>query len=193
MENPEPVTDATVGKNVTYLRGSRPQSEIAEGMRKKGFKWSQTTVWEIEKGKRTLKFLEAIALAEVLETRIHILEHVADDFFVERNALKALREIEDASDRALDAAVEFDKARSILKTWVSQMHDDPQTFKAESMYRQHADRTLLESLRRSATRRGNAAQRELQMVEGEISNEWLLRTGPRGENQGDPREESETK
>lgn len=62
--------DAAIGQNVAILRGSRTQKMIADGMRDLGFKWTQTTVWEVESGKRSLKAKETRALAEVLNTHV---------------------------------------------------------------------------------------------------------------------------
>ena len=62
--------DAAIGQNVAILRGPRTQKTIADGMKELGFKWTQTTVWEVESGKRSLKAKEARALAEVLNTHV---------------------------------------------------------------------------------------------------------------------------
>lgn len=62
--------DKEIGANVAIIRGSRTQKAIADGMQKLHFKWTQTTVWEVESGKRSLKAKEAKALAEVLNTHI---------------------------------------------------------------------------------------------------------------------------
>lgn len=43
------------------------QQDLAETMRKEGFKWSQATVWSVEKGERPLRLSEAIALTRVLK------------------------------------------------------------------------------------------------------------------------------
>lgn len=64
--------DAAIGANVAILRGERTQKSIADEMQKLGIKWTQTTVWEIEAGKRSLKAKEAKALAGVLGTRVQI-------------------------------------------------------------------------------------------------------------------------
>lgn len=58
--------DERIGENLTRYRGTRSQEEVAEYMRSKGFKWSQATVWSVEKGKRALRLSEAHALAELL-------------------------------------------------------------------------------------------------------------------------------
>lgn len=62
--------DAAIGANVAILRGNRTQKWVADEMQKLGIKWSQTTVWEIESGKRSLKAKEVKSLASVLNTNV---------------------------------------------------------------------------------------------------------------------------
>lgn len=57
--------DAEIGRNVTRLRGGGSQKDLADAMRKKGFRWSQATVWAVEKGERPLRLTEADALGQV--------------------------------------------------------------------------------------------------------------------------------
>jgi len=58
--------DKEIGSTVTELRGDRSQQSVADEMRGRGWKWSQATVWSVEKGERPLKLVEALDLAEVL-------------------------------------------------------------------------------------------------------------------------------
>lgn len=62
--------DKIVGRNLAGLRGDRSQQMIADEMRKRGHRWTQATVWAIEKGERSLKLEEAIALSEVVEVNV---------------------------------------------------------------------------------------------------------------------------
>ncbi|MDP5226640.1 MULTISPECIES: hypothetical protein [Arthrobacter] len=55
--------DKQIGKNLATLRGERSQQDVASQMRALGYKWSQATVWAVEKGERPLKVVEAVALA----------------------------------------------------------------------------------------------------------------------------------
>lgn len=43
------------------------QKDLAIAMRERGHKWSQATVWNVERGERPLRLSEATALADVLE------------------------------------------------------------------------------------------------------------------------------
>jgi hypothetical protein len=43
------------------------QQALADAMKRKGWKWSQATVWSIEKGERPLRLIEAVDLVEILD------------------------------------------------------------------------------------------------------------------------------
>lgn len=58
--------DELIGRNLTELRGELSQAEIAKAMREKGHKWSQATVWAIERGERPLRLSEADDLRVIL-------------------------------------------------------------------------------------------------------------------------------
>jgi hypothetical protein len=60
------VDDELIGRNVLRLRGERSQKDVADAMRELGYLWSQTTVWKVEQGTRSLRLHEAEALARVL-------------------------------------------------------------------------------------------------------------------------------
>ncbi|SEF60179.1 hypothetical protein SAMN04488592_0621 [Microbacterium azadirachtae] len=80
-------------------------------MREHGFKWSQATVWSIEKGERPLRLSEAIQVTDLLDVEIYNLE--SEDY--EAAIDSALVRMQAASD-ALDAAVdEYEAARSELR------------------------------------------------------------------------------
>lgn len=59
--------DAVIGQKIARLRGGMSQAQLAELMRDQfGWRWSQATVWAIEKGERPLRFAEAQDLVNVL-------------------------------------------------------------------------------------------------------------------------------
>lgn len=58
-------TDEDIGRNFTRMRGAMSQKDLAEAMRKRGFRWSQATVWAVEKGERPLRLTEADAASAV--------------------------------------------------------------------------------------------------------------------------------
>lgn len=59
------LSDDQVGRNLIRLRGEMSQKDLAAEMKRRGFKWSQATVWSVEKGERPLRFTEVEALTDV--------------------------------------------------------------------------------------------------------------------------------
>lgn len=60
--------DRHIGRTMAILRGDKTQQAVADEMRKRGWRWSQATVWSVEKGERALRLAEAEDLADVLGT-----------------------------------------------------------------------------------------------------------------------------
>ncbi|WP_221586056.1 helix-turn-helix transcriptional regulator [Microbacterium sp. G2-8] len=60
--------DKQIGQNLARMRGEMSQKDLADAMREIGFKWSQATVWSVEKGERPLRLTEAEAIARALGT-----------------------------------------------------------------------------------------------------------------------------
>ena len=66
-------SDEQIGMNIVRFRAGRSQQSVADAMRDRGWKWSQATVWSVEKGERPLRLSEATDLAEVLEIMLPLL------------------------------------------------------------------------------------------------------------------------
>jgi hypothetical protein len=64
--------NSRIGRQVALLRGDKmSQAAVAEAMQRRGHaKWSQSTVWAVEKGTRPLRLIEAEDLAAVLGARV---------------------------------------------------------------------------------------------------------------------------
>lgn len=58
--------DVQVGRNIAAYRAGRSQQWLADAMRSFGWKWSQATVWAVEKGERPLRLSEALDVAMLL-------------------------------------------------------------------------------------------------------------------------------
>ncbi|MCH9276408.1 helix-turn-helix domain-containing protein [Bifidobacterium amazonense] len=58
--------DIQVGRNLASLRGSLSQEELAARMKQRGYRWSQSTVWSIERGDRPLRLTEALDVLDCL-------------------------------------------------------------------------------------------------------------------------------
>jgi|GEM_PF-1577207 len=67
--------DVLAGENLAILRGDVSQAALAERMRERGWKWSQATVWAIEKGDRPLRLAEAVDVLDVLRAGVGGLEY----------------------------------------------------------------------------------------------------------------------
>lgn len=75
--------DELIGQNVIRLRGEMTQQALADAMRTRGYKWSQATVWSVEKGERPLRLSEASDVAKVLHTSVdHLLAMPLDLLYV---------------------------------------------------------------------------------------------------------------
>lgn len=68
--------DEAIGANLARLREPMSQQTLADAMRGRGHKWSQTTVWKVETGARPLRLAEAYDVSLVL--RCDLLELVTD-------------------------------------------------------------------------------------------------------------------
>jgi hypothetical protein len=58
--------DVAIGRTIAALRGGQSQQALADAMRLRGHRWSQATVWSVERGSRALRFSEAEDLREIL-------------------------------------------------------------------------------------------------------------------------------
>lgn len=58
--------DEVIGSMIQTARKPHSQKWLADEMRDRGHKWSQATVWAVEKGVQPLRVTEAVDLAEVL-------------------------------------------------------------------------------------------------------------------------------
>lgn len=106
------LTDHEIGQNVAVIRGVRSQKTIADGMKKLGFKWTQTTVWEVESGKRSLKAKEARGLASVLGTRVQNLFGETVVTQTRTVVLRRMQEIQSLEIAAAEAVEKYALART---------------------------------------------------------------------------------
>lgn len=110
--------DEQIGRNLASIRGDMSQKDLAEEMRKRGWKWSQATVWSIEKGERPLRLAEAAELAAVLDKPFSLF--LAEDEFVQ---VHLATQVVMAADRYLrDAIREYERARFLLAMNLDQVN-----------------------------------------------------------------------
>lgn len=89
------------------------QTELAQLMRERGWKWTQPTVVAVESGERPLKIAEAIDIAEIINRPLHtlVMEDDLDAEVYERANL-----VSRAESILLDALRNYDEARFHLAT-----------------------------------------------------------------------------
>jgi transcriptional regulator with XRE-family HTH domain len=97
------ITDEQIGKNVEILRKGLSQKDVAAAMKRRGYKWSQATMWSVEKGDRPLRLTEAVDLAVIF--------NVDMDLLFQENAANAFREnmteLERAQRHLIDAMGDY--------------------------------------------------------------------------------------
>ena len=108
--------DINVGKNLTRYRGSRSQQAIADAMRERGWKWSQATMWSIERGDRPVRLVEAADLAVVLQISIEDLLARPSVAQAARDAIDAAGEVLAAHKKAVRAIDTLNEVRDDLVT-----------------------------------------------------------------------------
>lgn len=99
---------------MTRLRGQKTQQDVAGAMRSAGYKWSQATVWSVEKGERPLKLAEAEDLAKILETDlVALLVPPVEGMILEglRSGIQRMLDVRRELNRATAA---FQSARELL-------------------------------------------------------------------------------
>lgn len=114
--------DGRIGETLRVLRGDVSQAELAEKMVERGFpKWSQSTVWTIEKGTRPLRLSEAKVLTEILGCSLNALLDAPEVQKVE----KALWTLYGAATTLGTAVIEYQQAREDALICVAK-HGEPQ-------------------------------------------------------------------
>lgn len=102
--------DEQIGRNLASMRGDMSQKDLADEMRKRGFKWSQATVWSIEKGERPLRLAEAESVADIVVRPLDVL--LARDG--EASVHAATRVVNGRYKKILEAMESYDEGRAHL-------------------------------------------------------------------------------
>lgn len=93
--------DQRIGAAILTARSATTQQVVADAMRERGHKWSQSTVWSVEKGERPLRLSEANDLAQILGITITDLSSEPDELetsLLTRRYYDAYRGLVDATD-----------------------------------------------------------------------------------------------
>lgn len=113
-------SDEQIGKNLVELRGDLSQKDLADAMRKLGFRWSQATVWSIEKGERPLRLTEAEAVAEILGETVNMLVASGDKF----DLTMLFRAVRDPLDEIENLTVEAFREQKTMALLAGHLLDD---------------------------------------------------------------------
>lgn len=104
--------DKTIGKNVQRYRGDKSQQWLADEMRELGYRWSQATVWAVEKGTRALQLSEATDLAPILglndAAELAVTEEDAKLFKKAAEVARRRRRLREAMEQYLDDRAELE-------------------------------------------------------------------------------------
>ncbi len=102
--------DKRIGRAVLIARGEMTQQAVAAEMKRRGWKWSQATVWSIEAGERPLRLAEAEELADIL--KVAYSRFLATE--TEAHLWSMARRCSDANQEVIEAVRKFLTAREYL-------------------------------------------------------------------------------
>lgn len=102
--------DKRIGRAVLIARGEMTQQAVAAEMKRRGWKWSQATVWSTESGERPLRLAEAEALADIL--KVTSSRFLAAE--TEAQLWSMARRCTDANQEVIEAVRKFLTAREYL-------------------------------------------------------------------------------
>lgn len=89
------LSDDQIGKNLKQFRGDMKQSDLADEMRKRGFAWSQNTVYQVESGSRPIRLTEAQSLSMILGFSLEALFAAPKDNELEKIAQSQIDDLQE--------------------------------------------------------------------------------------------------
>lgn len=107
--------DLWIGQNVANARGEMSQQALADAMREAGHKWSQSTVWSVEKGDRPLRLTEASDLSRLLDRSLITFLVPSEEQQLMHAVWAGLREVRRRQYQVSGAAVELLAAQANLR------------------------------------------------------------------------------
>ncbi len=116
--------DKRIGQNVGILRGEMSQQSLADAMRRKGHKWSQSTVWSVEQGDRPVRLAEAEDLAQIFNTSLGEFTVGPKQVGWNRVLGRLGQQLSVARDDLELAAVRYDEAQRSLKVNINAARKD---------------------------------------------------------------------
>lgn len=144
--------DVAIGQNLTRLRGDKTQQDVAAAMRAAGYKWSQATVWAVEKGERPLRLSEAEALSKALGASVLSMLIPSKESEALQDLHEALARLMDADLRLGEAAADYLHGQVWIKVLLGEAEkagvtrsEDPSVIERWSALKQRADSVLKKS------------------------------------------------
>ena len=139
------ISDVRIGRNLALYRGDVSQKDLAAKMRARGFKWSQATVWAVEKGDRPLRLAEAAELARVFEIDMDYLTLEEGAAYVDR----ALSDLDEAASALIQAADSYEQARRVVQGTFEDVTDkgDPVNDRQRTLVKNAAQTSALDLVR----------------------------------------------
>lgn len=116
--------DEVIGRNVVALRAGRSQKQIADSMRQRGHKWSQSTVWSVEKGERPLRLTEALDLSDLLDVDLALLKEEDPSQIAEKRLHEAVESFNLHMDSAVGNLGEFFLVRDQFVKVMIELHPE---------------------------------------------------------------------
>jgi hypothetical protein len=107
--------ERAIGAAVSLLRDAMPQQAVADAMRDRGHRWTQSTVWAVEKGERRLLLSEAADLAAVLGVSLEMLLKRPDEAGLQRDIANECRAVGLLYDEAVRAIFDLTAAHRALQ------------------------------------------------------------------------------
>lgn len=100
--------DRQIGDALAELRGARSQQQLADLMRARGHKWSQTTVWHVENGSRALRLAEAVEVAQLLDIELV-------DLLEPASGIRSATRLREATDRVRQTRAQLEATQHEVK------------------------------------------------------------------------------
>lgn len=130
-----------IGENLEAMRRNKmSQKELGEAMRDRGHKWSQTTVYAIERGDRHIKLDEARDIALLLNVDLGDFFQSSGDVLLARQAQRAAQSLQSHWNTVRGQVLNFrhqqDETREIISecTALAQRSHRPETLMKAAEY-----------------------------------------------------------
>ena len=102
------------------LRDAIPQQAVADAMRERDHRWSQSTVWAVEKGERRLLLSEAADLAEILDVSVEALLERPDEIGLQSEIAGECRSIGQLYNEAVWTMYELSAGHDVLQGYLDE-------------------------------------------------------------------------